>query len=1075
MPQFFIDRPVFAWVVALAISLAGLLAIPNMPVSQYPEVAPPAITISATYPGASVDDVAESVASVIENELNGAKGLLYYESVSDSYGRAEITATFRPGTDPDMAQVDVQNRLSNVTAQLPAAVVDQGLKVEQANTGFLMVVSLSSTDGTLDQVALADYITRNIQNPVSRVDGVGKFQLFAAPRAMRVWVDPDKLVGYNLSMSDVNSAIGRQNVVISGGILGSPPNPEQQRVAVPIVVNGQLTNVAEFNNIILRATPDGATVRLSDVARVEMGADTYQFGARLNSNPTAAFAISLTPDANALSTAAGVKSTMDELAEFFPSNIRYDIPYDTAPYVQISIEQVLHTLLEAMLLVFLVMFVFLQNIRYTLIPALVVPVALLGALGVMFAAGFSINVLTMFAMVLAIGILVDDAIVVVENVERIMAEEGLSPKEATRKAMPQISGAVVGMTLVLSTVFFPLAFMSGSVGVIYRQFSIAMAVSILFSGFLALTFTPALCATILKPIAKGSTIEKRGFFGWFNRGFDKITGRYESWVGRSLKRLGRMMLVYLILVAALGWLYMRLPTSFLPEEDQGYIIANIELPAGSTANRTLDVIKKVEDHFMAQPKVENIVAVQGFSFNGNGLNAALAFITLKDFSERTEPADSAPAIAGQATQQLLFGLPDSMVFSIVPPAISSLGNASGFDMRLEDRSSSGNEALLAASDQLMQLAAQSSIVADVRVTGLAPGPQLSLSIDREKAAALGVDFTEAAQLISTAMGSAYVGKFTNQGWVQNVWVQAEHEKRMEPDDIMTLNARNSSGKMVPLSSFVTLEWTRAPVQQVRYNSYDSIRIGGTAAPGYSTGQAMEEMERLMTELPPGFGYDWTGLSYQEIQAGNQTLILMGLAILVVFMLLAALYESWAIPLAVMLAVPLGMLGAVGLSSAMGMSNDVYFQVGMVTVIGLAAKNAILIIEFAKDIYAQGGSITDAAVYAARLRFRPILMTSFAFILGVLPLVIASGASSASQNAVGLGVFGGMLAATPLALLLVPTFFVVVLSLFKTKPKLLGADSGHSLPAHLATTGPDSPHTPDASDTATGHDAPHKDH
>lgn len=1058
MPQFFIERPVFAWVVALAISLAGLLAIPNMPVSQYPEVAPPSITISANYPGASVDDVSQSVVSVIENELNGAKGLLYYESVSDSYGRAQITATFRPGTDPDMAQVDVQNRLSNVTAMLPAAVMDQGLTVEQANTGFLMVVSLSSTDGTLDQVALADYITRNIQNPVSRVPGVGKFQLFASPRAMRIWVDPNKLVGYNLSMSDVNAAIARQNVVISGGILGSPPNPEEQRVAVPITVNGQLESVDEFSNIILRATPDGAIVRLSDVARIEVGADTYQFGARLNSNPTAAFAISLTPDANALSTAAGVKQAMDELSEFFPSNIRYDVPYDTAPYVQVSIEQVLHTLVEAMVLVFLVMYLFLQDVRYTLIPALVVPVALLGAVAVMLTAGFSINVLTMFAMVLAIGILVDDAIVVVENVERIMSEEGLSPKEAATKAMPQISGAVVGMTLVLSTVFFPLAFMSGSVGVIYRQFAITMAVSILFSGFLALTFTPALCATILKPVGKDGHTKKRGFFGWFNRTFDRIADRYEGWVGRSLKRAGRMMVLYLVLVAALGWLYMRLPTSFLPEEDQGFVIANIELPAGATANRTLDVIKTVEDHFMALPQVENIVAVQGFSFNGNGLNAALSFISLKDFAERRNPEDSAQALAGQATQKLLFGLPDSMVFSIVPPAISSLGNASGFDLRLEDRGSMGHGALLAGAQQLLQLANESPVITDARIVGLSPGPQLGVHIDRDKAAALGVDFTEAAQLISTAMGSAYVGKFTNQGWVQNIWVQADHEQRMDPNDILSLYARNNQGQMVPLSAFVSLDWNQAPVQLVRYNSYESIRIGGTAAPGYSTGQAMAEMERLITQLPPGFGYDWTGLSYQEIQAGNQTLILMGLAILVVFMLLAALYESWAIPLSVMLAVPLGMLGAVGLSSAMGMANDVYFTVGMVTVIGLAAKNAILIVEFAKDIYAQGGTLTGAAVHAARLRFRPILMTSFAFILGVFPLVVASGASSASQNAVGLGVFGGMLAATPLALVFVPTFFVVVLSVFKTRPKVLGSGHAHTLPDHVMGNNPDTPAT-----------------
>ncbi|MFW7341370.1 efflux RND transporter permease subunit [Pollutimonas sp. H1-120] len=1046
MPQFFIERPIFAWVVALGITLAGLLAIPNMPVSQYPEVAPPAITINATYPGASADDVASSVASVIENELNGAKGLLYYESVSDSYGQAEITVTFKPGTNPDLAQVDVQNRVSNITAKLPAAVVQQGLKVSQTNTGFLMVVTVSSRDGSLSETALADYITRNIQNPVSRVPGVGKFQLFAAGRAMRVWVDPDKLTGFKLSMADVNNAIGRQNVLISGGIMGSPPNPDAQRVAAPIVVNGQLSTVEEFSNIVLRSNVDGSTVRLGDVARVEVGADNYQFGARLNGKATAAFAISLTPNANALSTAEGVKAKMEELSEFFPDNITYAVPYDTSPYVEVSIEQVVHTLLEAMVLVFVVMFVFLQNVRYTLIPALVVPVAILGAFAVMLGLGFSINVLTMFAMVLAIGILVDDAIVVVENVERIMADEGLPPKEATKKAMPQISGAIIGITLVLTTVFLPLAFMSGSVGVIYRQFSVAMAVSILFSALLALTFTPALCATILKPIPKGHHATKKGFFGWFNRSFDRTTQGYEGWVGRSLRRGGRMMLVYLVLVIALGWMYLRLPTSFLPEEDQGYVIANIELPAGSTANRTVEIIEQVEQYFSKLPEVANIITVQGFSFNGNGLNSAIAFVPLKDFSERKGPGSSAQAISGQAMQKLLFGLPDAMVFSIVPPAISSLGNASGFDMRLEDRGGMGHDALMAASQQLLQMASQSPVLAQTRITGLGPGAQLSLTIDRDKAAALGVDFAEAAQLVSTAMGSAYVGKFTNQGWVQNVWVQADQGHRMEPDDVLKLNARNSQGEMVPLSSFVSYEWVQGPVQVVRYNSYESVRIGGSAGPGYSTGEAMAEMEKLVEQLPAGFGVEWTGLSYQEIQAGGQTAILLSLAVLVVFMVLAALYESWAIPLSVMLAVPLGMLGAVAMTTVMGMSNDVYFQVGMITVIGLAAKNAILIVEFAKDLYATGNtSLMAATIEAARLRFRPILMTSFAFILGVLPLALATGAGAASQNAVGLGVLGGMLAATPLAVLFVPAFFVVVLTLFKVRPdKLLGGHVPHAV-------------------------------
>lgn len=1041
MPQFFIDRPIFAWVVALGISLLGLLSLPNMPISQYPEVAPPTISITATYPGASAEDVASSVASVIENELNGSSGLLYYESVSDSYGQTNILATFEPGTDPDMAQVDVQNRVANITSTLPAAVVQQGLKIEKSNTGFLLVVSVSSTDGTLDQTELADYIKRNIQNAISRVPGVGKFQLFAAGRAMRVWVDPEQLVSYNLSMAEINTALAQQNVLVSAGILGSPPNPKSQRVTAPIVVNGQLRTAEEFGNVVLRANPDGSSVRLKDVARVEVGADNYQFGARLNGQTTAAFAVSLAPDANALSTAKGIKARMEELSEFFPTGIRYDIPYDTSPYIETSIEQVVHTLIEALVLVFIVMYVFLQNIRYTIIPALVVPVAILGALAVMNVLGFSINVLTMFAMVLAIGILVDDAIVVVENVERIMAEEGLNPKEATIKAMPQISGAIVGITLVLSVVFLPLAFMSGSVGVIYRQFAVAMAVSIMFSGFLALAFTPALCVTILKPIPKGQHgVEKRGFFGLFNRFFGKITNGYMRFVGISLKGVGRMMLVYLVLVVLLGWTYMRMPTAFLPEEDQGFVLANIELPAGSTANRTVEIIEHVEQYFKEQPQVKDIVAVQGFSFNGNGLNSAIAFVTLKDFNERRAAGDSAGAISGKAMQNLLYGLPDSMVFALVPPAISSLGNASGFDMRLEDRASLGQARLLEASQQLLQLAAQSPVLAQTRITGLSPGRQWSLTIDREKAAAQGVNFDEAAKLISTALGGAYIGKYTNAGWVENIWVQAEDRFRMNIEDVLRLNAKNNLGEMVPLSTFVTAQSELAPVQVVRYNSYESIRLGGSAAPGYTTGEAMAEMERLVAQLPDGFGYDWTGLSYQEIQASGQSLILMGLAILVVFMLLSALYESWAIPLGVMLAVPLGMLGAVLLVSAMGMANDVYFQVGMVTVIGLSAKNAILIIEFAKDAVARGGDLIASTIEAARMRFRPIIMTSFAFILGVTPLALSTGAGAASQNAVGLGVVGGMLAATPLAVMFVPAFFVAVIKVFKTKPRLLGAQA-----------------------------------
>jgi len=1040
MPQFFIDRPIFAWVVSMFILLVGILAIKNMPIAQYPDVAPPAIQITATYPGASAQEVAESVTSIIEDELNGAKGLLYYESVSDAYGMSQITVTFQPGTDPDLAQVDVQNRVSNVSAQLPQAVMQQGLKYEQTSAGFLLIGTVSSTDGTLDQTALADYVTRNVQNPVSRVPGVGRFQLFAAPRAMRVWVDPTRLVGFNLSMADVNQAIASQNVLISGGSVGAPPNPASQRATATVIANGQLGTVDGFGQIVLRANPDGSKVLLRDVARIEVGADNYQFGARLNGKSTAAFAVVLAPGANALATAEGVRKQMAELSKFFPANMRYDIPYDTAPYVKVSIEQVLHTLAEAMVLVFLVMFVFLQNVRYTLIPALVVPVAMLGAFAVMLALGLSINVLTMFAMVLAIGILVDDAIVVVENVERIMAAEGLSPKEATKKAMPQISGAIVGITLVLIAVFLPLAFMSGSVGVIYRQFSVAMAVSIFFSAFLALSFTPALCSTLLKPIPKGHHGGKRGFFGWFNRNFDATTHVYQGLVARSLHHGWIMMMVFAVLVAMLALLYLRMPSSFLPEEDQGYVISNIELPAGASANRTVEVIEQVENYFRKNPVVENIITVQGFSFNGNGLNSAIAFTTLKDFSERKGPGQSAEAIAGGAIGTLLMGIHDAMVFTVMPPAISSLGNATGFDFRLQDRSNAGTDALAAATAQLMGEAMKSPVLAQVRITGLGPGAQLSLQIDRDKAAALGVDFNEAANLLSTAVGSAYIGKFPNMGRMQNVWVQADQQYRMQVEDVLKLNARNTSGGMVPLSAFVTAKWAQGPVQVVRYNSYESIRIGGDAAPGYTSGEAMAEMERLMGNLPPGFGHEWSGLSYQEVQAGSQAPILMGLALLVVFLVLAALYESWAIPLSVMLVVPLGMLGAVGLVSLMGMSNDVYFQVGMVTVIGLAAKNAILIVEFAKDQYARGMGLFESAVEAARLRFRPILMTSLAFILGVVPLALATGAGAASQRAVGIGVLGGMLAATPFAVIFVPAFFVVVLGLFKTRPRLLGAEA-----------------------------------
>jgi multidrug efflux pump len=1038
MPQFFINRPIFAWVVAIFITFVGLLAVRSMPVSQYPIVAPPAITVTAQYPGASAKEVSDSVTSIIENPLNGAKGLLYYESVSDSNGQAQITVTFAPGTNPDLAQVDVQNRVANVAAQLPDVVNQQGLQFQQTGTGFLMIGTLSSTDGALDQAALADYITRNIQNPISRLDGVGQFRLFGAPRAMRVWADTDKLTALSLSMSDIIAALKQQNVLISAGSIGGPPNgPEQQNMAT-VLANGQLTTPEGFGEIIVRANKDGSAVRLKDVARVAVGSDSYLLAARLNGKPTAAFAVVLKPTANALEVATAVQTKMKELTPFFPNNVEFVIPYNTAPYVSTSIRQVIHTLLEAMVLVFLVMYLFLQDFRYTLIPAIVVPVAMLGTFAVMQTFGLTINVLTLFAMVLAIGILVDDAIVVVENVERIMVEEGLSPKEATSKAMPQISGAIVGITAVLTTVFLPLGFMSGSVGVIYRQFAIGMSVSIMFSAFLALTFTPALCATILKPIPKGHHIVKKGFFGWFNRSFKRTTDQYETSVGKILKRGKSVMFIYVLMLVVLAVLYLGMPSSFLPEEDQGYMLANIELPAGASSNRTLEVLKKVEQYFMSDPNTKDLITVSGFSFNGNGINTGLAFITLKDFNLRPGKQNSAQASAFKALSTLLMGIPDAMVFTVVPPAIRELGNATGFDFRLQDRSNLGYEALMGATAQLMGLAMQNPALSQMRISGLGPGAQLSVKIDREKAAAQGVNFAEASTLLSSALGAAYIGKFPNMGWMQNVWLQADAQYRMKVEDVLKLNARSVSGEMVPISSFVDIEWKQGPTQVVRYNSYPAIRIAGTAAPGHSTGEAIQTMQDLMQQLPPGFSYEWAGLSYQEKQAGTQAPYLLTLALMVVFLVLCALYESWAIPFSVMLVVPLGMLGAVGLAVAVGMSNDVYFQVGMVTVIGLAAKNAILIVEFAKDLFARGATLTQATLEASKLRFRPILMTSFAFILGVLPLTLATGAGSASQRAVGFGVLGGMLAATPFAVLFVPLFFVTVLKFFKTQPKFPGS-------------------------------------
>ncbi|WP_296268126.1 efflux RND transporter permease subunit [Pseudomonas sp. UBA6562] len=1024
MPQFFIDRPIFAWVVALFILLAGALAIPKLPVAQYPNVAPPQIEIYAVYPGASATTIDETVVSLIEQELNGADNLLYFESQS-SLGSATITATFEPGTLPDLAQVDVQNRLKVVESRLPRAVTQQGLQVEKVSTGFLLLGTLTSVDGSLDETALSDILARNVMNEIRRLKGVGKAQLYGSERAMRIWIDPRKLVGYNLTPVDVTDAIAAQNAQVAPGSIGDLPGRKTQEITANVVVNGQLSTPEAFAAVVLRANPDGSVVTLGDVARVEVGAQEYQFGTRLNGKPSTAFAVQLSPGANAMETATLVRNKMEELAKFFPEGTRYDIPYDTSPFVKVSIKQVITTLFEAMLLVFAVMFLFLQNVRYTLIPTLVVPVALAGTFAVMLGLGFSINVLTLFGMVLAIGILVDDAIVVVENVERIMAEEGLSPRDATRKAMGQISGAIVGITLVLVAVFLPMAFMSGSVGVIYQQFSVSMAVSILFSAFLALSLTPALCATLLKPLAKGEHHEKRGFFGWFNRRFARMTEGYEGWVGQALTRSGRYLLVYAALLGALAYGFSQLPSDFLPTEDQGYTITDIQLPPGASRARTEQVAAQIEAHNAQEPGVADTTVILGFSFSGSGQNAALTFTTLKDWSQRGGD-DSAQSIADRANAAFS-QIKDAVAFSVLPPPIDGLGESTGFQFRLQDRAGLGHAQLMAARDALLAAAGDSKLLTNVREASLAESPQVQLDIDRRQANALGVSFADISAVLDTAVGSTYVNDFPNQGRMQRVVVQAEGDQRSQVEDLLDMHVRNASGKMVPLAAFVSARWVTGPVQLTRYNGYPAVSISGEPAAGLSSGEAMDEVQRLVDQLPAGVGLEWTGLSLQERLSGSQAPLLLALSLLVVFLCLAALYESWSIPTAVLLVVPLGVFGAVLAVMLRGMPNDVFFKVGLITLIGLSAKNAILIIEFAKALVDQGLDARDAALQAARLRLRPIVMTSLAFILGVVPLAIATGASSASQQAIGTGVIGGMLSAT-LAVVFVPVFFVVVMRL-----------------------------------------------
>ncbi|MDO1584893.1 multidrug efflux RND transporter permease subunit [Rhizobium oryzicola] len=1029
MAKFFIERPVLAWVFALFIMIAGIITVPMLPVSQYPSVAPPQLSISTSYPGASPQEIYQGVTRLIEEELNGVQGLAYFESTSDNTGSVGINATFRTGTDIAKATVDVQNAIRRTEARLPATVRSQGVTVEEANAGFLLIAALTSNDGRMDEIALGDYINRSVIGELRRLPGVGRAQLFASQRALRVWINPDKMVGLNLTAADVNAAITAQNAQVAAGQIGASPNPINQDLTATVIVQGQLATPQEFGNVILRANADGSTVRLRDIARIEQGAETYTFSSRLNGKPSAGLAIQLSSTGNAVAVSAAVKAKLQELSKFFPQGVEYSIPYDTSPFVNASIEKVLSTLVEALVLVFVVMFVFLQNLRYTIIPTLVVPVALLGTCAVMYATGFSINVLTMFAMVLAIGILVDDAIVVVENVERIMAEEGLSPKEATQKAMGQITGAILGITLVLACVFIPMAFFPGASGIIYRQFSLTMVVSILFSAFLALSLTPALCATFLRPIKAGHH-EKKGLGGWFNRGFDRMTSGYTHKVKGMTRRAGRMMVVYLALVAGLAYVFVQIPSSFVPNEDQGFLLVDIQAPSEASANRTLASVKQIETIFKGEEAVKDVFAVQGFSFSGNGPNAALAFVTLKDWSLRGK-GNSVDEIAQRANMQL-FALKDATSFALSPPPIEGFGTTNGFSFRLQDRGGKGQAALKSAAGALMALAAKSDVVTNVRVEGLPESAQVVLVIDREKANTFGVTFGEINNTITANLGSSYINDYPNAGRMQRVIVQAESRARMQSEDLMKLNVRNASGGMVPLSAFAIAEWKKGDPQIVGYNGYPTVRITGEAKPGQSSGAAIAEMQKLAAQLPEGFGYEWSGQSLEEITSGAQAPLLFGLSILFVFLLLAGLYESWSIPLSVMLVVPLGVIGCVLAVIAAGTGNDLYFKVGLIAIIGLSAKNAILIVEFAKDYYAEGRSLLNSAVDAARLRFRPIIMTSLAFTLGVVPLAIATGPSAASQNAIGMSVLGGMISATVLAVFFVPAFFVFILTVMRTK-------------------------------------------
>ena len=1023
MANFFIDRPIFAWVLAIVVMLGGALGVYTLPIAQYPEIAPVTVRVSASYPGASAETVENSVTKVIEQGMTGLENLTYMSASSSSDGRSSIQLTFASGVDSDIAQVQVQNKLQLVESQLPDAVVNQGITVTKSTSSILMVGALVSTDGSMSSSDLGDYFSSTFEDSIKRVEGVGDVNVFGSGYAMRIWLDPAKLAKYQLMPGDVSNAITVQNRQISAGQLGALPSPEGQQLNVTVTAQSQLQTPEEFRRIILKTTPDGSIVRLGDVARVEIGSESYTTTSRYDGLPAAGFGINLATGANALNTAAGVKATMNTLSAGLPSNIQIVYPYDTTPFVQLSIEKVFETLAEAIVLVFLVMYVFLQNFRATLIPTIAVPVVLLGTFGVLAFFGYSINTLTMFAMVLAIGLLVDDAIVVVENVERLMADEGLSPRDATRKSMGEITGALVGIALVLSAVFLPMAFFSGSVGVIYRQFSVTIVSAMVLSVLVAIVLTPALCATMLRPAGHG---ERRGFFGWFNRNFERTADSYQRGVGGVIRRPKRYLAAYALILAGVYGLFTVLPSSFLPEEDQGVLMTSITLPPGATEARTLAVVKQVEAYFEQNEKanVDSVFAAIGFGFNGNGQNSAMAFVKLKDYSERKGKDQSAQAIAGRA-MAAFSKIRDAQVFALSPPALPNLGQSNGFEMYLQDTGGAGQEKLKAARDQLLAAAAANPNLAGVRQGGQEDQAQFKIDIDQGKAGALGVALSDINTTLSVAFAGSYVNDFIDRGKVKPVWVQADAPYRAGPESLQSWYVRNASGEMVPFSGVASASWGRGSPKLDRYNGISAVDIQGSAAQGVSSGTAMDEMLKLVAELPDGFTAAWTGLSYQEQLSGNQALALYAISILVVFLSLAALYESWSIPFSVMLAVPIGVLGALVAAKLFGQSNDVYFKVGLLTTIGLAAKNAILIVEFARDQQAAGRELVTATLTAARQRLRPILMTSLAFILGVLPLAIATGAGSGAQNAVGIGVMGGMFAATFIGIFFVPMFYVVV--------------------------------------------------